>query len=147
MKAARTWVVVADAGRCRVFSRKPVDGSLMSVLDRDLVGEIRSAAQSGSDRPGVTFDRTGANRHAKEPRTDPREYAEASFASEVADYLQTEASKFDRLIVAAAPSFLGYLRTALPPAVSALVTHEIDKDFTKLSEPDLAQSINRTLGL
>lgn len=147
MKAARTWVVVADAGRCKVFDRKTADGSLKSVLDDDLVGTIQSAARSGSDRPGMTYESAGMHRHAKVPHTDPREQAEASFASEVADYLQREASNFDRLIVAAAPSFLGHLRTSLSPAVSALVTHEIHKDFTNLSEPDLAKSINRSLDL
>lgn len=147
MKAPTTWVVVADAGRCRVFQRKPGDGSLKSVIDRDLVGNVRTALQDGSDSLGRTFDRTGGQRHAKVPHTDPRDHAKDVFASEVAGFLEASSAKFDHLVLAAAPSFLGHLRAALPPVASKRITREIDKDFTKLPEDELAEAINRTLGL
>lgn len=97
-----------------------------------------------SDRPGRKFDRAplhsarrGATaRHATGARNNPREHEAQQFAHRIADSLQrvVQAGLVDELVLVCAPHFLGLLRAALPPAVSALIIDEIHKDLAHQPE-------------
>jgi protein required for attachment to host cells len=56
------------------------------------------------------------------------------FARRVVEELERAAAgrRFDALVVAAAPKFLGRLRQQLPPQVAARVVRELDKDLLQL---------------
>lgn len=129
----KTWIVVADASRARLLVRTGKGGSLEEpedlvhpegrMPDRDIV----------SDRPGRSFDSAGEGRHAMEPRTDPGQEAAQEFAREVADVLEGHRAKgdFQRLILIAAPRFLGMLRDHLGKDTRRLVDGELDKDLVR----------------
>lgn len=128
----KSWVVVANAGRARIFEA----ATPMAGLDekQGLVNpEVRRAARQGySDEAGRAVDRSGGARHALERQHDPREQATARFAKRIAANLQKAAHghRFDRLYLVCAPTFLGMLRESLSGPVSARVVGTVDKDLT-----------------
>lgn len=102
-----------------------------------------------SDRPGRVFDhapapakRRGATgHHSTGGERRPRKHEAAVFAQQIAGVLERarRADEFDRLLIMAAPAFLGLLRKALPPSVRATVAAEIRKDLVHES-PEALQA-------
>lgn len=91
-----------------------------------------------SDRPGV-FDRAAPGggrrgavaRHGTGGERRPRRHEAELFARTIAEQLEQARARheFDRLVVVAAPGFLGMLRRALPAALRAQVAAEVRKDL------------------
>ncbi len=129
-----TWIVVADSGAARIFSTSSPTGELTEV--ESIVhpeGRMR-ARELTSDLPGRSFDSAGQGRHAMESEVGPRKQAATEFAGLIAARLERGRvqQEVQRLIVAAAPEFLGLLRQAMADQTRRLVALEIDRDFVKL---------------
>ena len=138
IKAPLTRVVVADQSEANFYDMRG-RGALKDVghfadpkarlHDRDLK----------SDRPGRVFDRAppvkgrrGAGaRHSADGGRSPRKHRAEVFARRiVAQLRKTQRSGgFDRLVIIAAPAFLGLLRVALPKALREVTVREIPKDL------------------
>lgn len=92
-----------------------------------------------SDRPGRVFDhapaiagRRGATaHHGTQGERRPRKHEAELFARRVAEQLEEAQHKgeFDRLVVMAAPTFLGLLRRALPGSMRPRIAAEVGKDL------------------
>jgi protein required for attachment to host cells len=139
-------IVLADQSEARFYDFERSDAPLRlagrltdhnaRLHDRDLK----------SDRPGRVFDHapTGMRRrgavghHATGGERTPRKHEAQLFARHIGRELETarQAQRFDRLVLMAGPRFLGTLRSELPAAISALVSHELPKDL--LHEPESA---------
>lgn len=136
----KTWVLVADGGRARLFE-------LADFSDEDMV-EVKAWANpegrmAGRDlqanRPGRTHDIAGSHRHAMEPEVTPREKSNERFAHDLTDELERGRveHRYDRLVLVAPPSFLGTLNGKLGKQVSERVAMRIDKDLTVLSPGEI----------
>src|SRR4051794_29216801 len=130
MKPIVTWVVVADGAKLRIFENRGPGKGLIPIEGLNRQGANLRDRDIDADRPGRAFSSVGSGRSAMEPKTDPVEYREAAFAKSVAEILEAkrQAGAYDRLIIAAPPTSLGNLRTALSPAVDDAVVAEIPKD-------------------
>lgn len=92
-----------------------------------------------SDRPGrfsnhavLAGGRRGATgHHGTGGERSPRKHEAALFAGRIAEQLEQarRGGEFDRLVVMAAPAFLGLLRKALPDSVRLHVAAEVGKDL------------------
>jgi protein required for attachment to host cells len=133
------WVLVADAARARLFQVEQPQQSLTPALDEELIGTNLPSRDIASDRPGRSFDSGGQGRHAMEPSTDPARHAQTEFARDVVRLLdgKRRSGAFDRLIVVAAPQFLGDLRALMPQQLQATVAAEVDKDLSKMPRHEL----------
>ncbi|GIX13808.1 MAG: host attachment protein [Paracoccaceae bacterium] len=147
MQKIETWILVADATSARLFRTRARHEPLQPVPGHALNTEIPPARELEDDRPGRTFDRFGAGRHAKEPRTDPVRVEKQRFAHRVAELLDADRrhNRFERLILVAPPQFLGDLRASLPEETRALVSAEIDKDYTRLDPEELRERLDEAL--
>lgn len=142
--ADKWWVLVADEGRARIFER-PASGTLQEVeqLDDPVAradrADLRRDAygrRAGSDM------RTGGN--VTSSASDDELHREAfQFAGIVADRLSKglHAGDYQKLVIAAAPRFLGYLRKQLSAQVSAVVQDELPKDFVNLDRRELTDRL------
>lgn len=131
--SARTWVVVAEAGRARIF-RQEHPGADLEELEDLLNPEARARERElTSDDHGRTFDSRGAGRHAKEPKVSAKKQGEQEFANEICRLVEEarNAKEFDRLILVAAPEFLGLLRKNLSRDADRLTTREIQKNLVR----------------
>lgn len=140
----RVCVVVADASEARFYELQRLEepprlarrlsDPLAHLHDRDFK----------SDRPGRVFDHAplGGGRRGSRPHHGvggerrPRTHEAELFAGKIAEQLELgwRSHEFDRLVIVAAPAFLGILRKALPESLRTSVAAEVVKDLVHQSD-------------
>ena len=143
----RTWVVVADGARARIYENLGPGQGLKEILQEQ--SETNPTRDIVSDRQGRHKDAQGTGHHAMDPRTDPHAHAEREFARQLCGTLEHGAGEgsFDRIVLAAAPRTLGHLREMMTQGVRERVHSEIDKDYTRLSLHDLSERLSDVVRL
>jgi protein required for attachment to host cells len=134
-----TWILVADGSRANLFSRHS-DGQLEKLEGWDnpegrLAGSESQTDDLGSARPGSSMT----------PPTDPKRHSQEVFARQLAAVLKERCTGFTRLLVVAAPKFLGDLRQQLDESVRKKVAAEFAKDLTQLSAHELAPHLDKLM--
>lgn len=135
----KTWILVADAGRARLFEAEARDGALLEIGGYANPDAHARGAGIGSDRPPRTQESVGSARHAIEPHTDPHDKAALGFAKGLAEILEHGRVEhaYTRLVLVAPPRFLGQLRAELGAQVGKLVAGSIGKDLTHATNEDI----------
>ncbi|HVF64732.1 MAG TPA: host attachment protein [Casimicrobiaceae bacterium] len=138
-----TWVVVADSAGARIFNAPSANGALDEIAtfahpegrahDRDLK----------TDQPGMTKDRVGYARHGMEPKVKPKEQEAINFARFLAKHLEAARSKNEvsRLVLVAAPEFLGHLRNVMDNEAKKIVAGEHSLNVTKLKPDEIRKRL------
>lgn len=120
------WIVVADEFQAMVYAREKKFSPLKKLASLQNATAREKLENLVSDRGGRSFDSQGMGRHAfTKEKSDPKTQSYAAFAKEIAERVREgrQGNKFGRLVVVAAPRFLGVLRNALTKA-------GIDPDLT-----------------
>lgn len=141
-----TWIVTANNGRARIYAQKDQNSALMEVedmvnpsqrgrvsdIDTDQLGQL--AASKSIKSVGAATQPSGY-----EPNQTPLEHQAELFGRSVAEYLQQAytQNRFQNLIIAAGPEFLGLLRKLLDKQVAGAISQELNKDYTNVSPHDL----------
>ncbi len=99
----------------------------------------QSATREGdltSDRPGRSFDSVGGGRHAMSQPRSAHEQELVRFAEQVSEFINAGIAKgkFDKLVLLAAPGFLGFLRSKLSSAATNATVLTASKNITSLDE-------------
>ncbi|HSS63668.1 MAG TPA: host attachment protein [Gammaproteobacteria bacterium] len=122
---------MAESSHARIFRCSKPDAPLEE--ETALVHpESRLHAQDiYSDIPGRVFDSGGEGRHAMSPDTDPKRHEAEVFARELIAHIESArtSGKFEDLILAASPAFLGLLRERMSSALRQRVIHTISKNL------------------
>lgn len=133
----RLWILVANRSGAKLFEKanRNAPPLLLSRFDHP-AGRLKNR-EVDADRPGRTFDRHGAGRHAMSHEQDPTQHLAEDFARQLAKELQraTHEDSFDGLVLIAEPRFLGHLRQHLTAPTSVRVIAEVPKD---VPDPDAA---------
>ncbi|MFQ5935265.1 MAG: host attachment protein [Acidiferrobacterales bacterium] len=141
------WVLIAESSRARIFLVDKPRGPLRELETLAHPKARMHEQELTADLPGRSFDSAGEARHAMEPNTNPKEREAADFAKRIArrlDSARTE-NNFDKLVMAAAPKFLGRLRKELSTETLALVTREINKNLVQLDARTLRRHLPERL--
>ena len=148
MKATVTWILVADGAQAKVFQHNGPGKGLSAVKDLQFEQEPLRAQDINSDRPGRRFD-SGVNHRSGVEESDPAQQRETRFVQGVAESLETsqQEGRFDRLIVAAAPTALGDLRQAFGDKIKQAIIAELPKDLTNLPTPQLGKHFEDVLAV
>lgn len=135
----RVRIVVADQSEARFYDAEHRDSGLQRVGGLTDPQAHLHDRDFKSDRPGRVYDhapdqagRRGATaHHGTGGERRPRKHEAELFARRIAAQIQTgyRQNEFDRLILMAAPGFLGLLRQALPASISAIVVGEVGKNL------------------
>lgn len=143
MKPKKTWLLVADGQRARVYRYFGPERPLEA--EGDLGFERPGAPSRGirTDKAGRMQPGRGAGSADFAPRADAHDQEEERFLDMVAAEVggAVEAGGCDEIILAAPPRALGHLRRILPPMMLKRIRAEIDKDFTKTDAAKLAPLI------
>jgi protein required for attachment to host cells len=145
-----TCIVTANAGRARFFSQARPKARLDEINDMVNAAARLRTAETETDALGQRA--ASKSRHSVgaptqpsgyEPNQSPAEHQTEIFARNVADYLlhAHQEGRFNRLVLAASPEFLGMLRKQLDPKVLSTVALEINKDYTQLAEDKLREQV------
>ncbi len=146
MKAIVTWVLVADGAQAQVFEHGGPGKGLIPVKGLHFEQEPLKAQDINSDRPGRNFGGGVGSRSGME-EADPVAIREERFVKGVAAELETmrHQGRFDRLIIAAAPTALGDIRPALSDGVRETIIAELPKDLTNVPKPQLVRHFEQLL--
>jgi protein required for attachment to host cells len=141
-----TWILVADSSRARIFTADTPSSPLEEIEDFSHVESRIHDREITSDLPGRIKSTAGGG-HAFEQPTDPKDHEADNFAHLVAKFLQDahNAKRFDRLLIIAAPEFLGLLRNHLQESIKQLIRFELDKDLTMMSAANIRQHLPQFL--
>ncbi|HHO54331.1 MAG TPA: host attachment protein [Deltaproteobacteria bacterium] len=140
------WIIVADASRARVFSAG-------ETLERFVLEHEIDHPQGRAHTHELVSDSQGRSRgsggppSAQPPHTAPHEVELQRFARSLAAKLRRGRleGRYERLILAAPPRFLGALRGALDPPTLGRVVESLAHDWTKLASHELPAIIRRAL--
>ena len=134
----KTWVVVADNSRARIFTVETPSSPLREIdsivhpegrmHDRDIT----------SDLPGRGAG-SGGSRHSYETETDAKDHENMEFAKRIASFLDNsrKSDKCKHFILVAAPGLLGNLRGELNDQTRKMITLELDKNLSHLNPGDI----------
>jgi len=149
MKPVKTWIIVADGARARVFLNDGPGHGIRELSEYTLNNKLKPNRDINADRPGRTFDSDGDGRHAMEPSTDPNRHEKQLFVKKIIAMLEGEDHKktFDRIVLVAAPQTLGDLRSALSENLTRKLTGELAKDLTQLNERALVGHLGDMLAV
>jgi len=142
-----TLIVVADAGRVKLFATDNRGASIASVQGGLDALPNPPAHEQLSDRPGRTHQAIGARRASMEPRSDPHQKMEEEFARTLARHLNglLGTDSYKDVLVFAPPVMLGNLRRDLSPAVAAKIVGEVHKDLTKSPTEEVRSHVRQAL--
>ena len=151
----RICIVVADQAEARFFDTLGFARPLRFVASLTNPAAHLRDQDLTSDRPGRIFNssagpgrRRGATtRHATGGEHAPRRHATHLFARRVAKELDRarRAGRFERILLVAAPAFLGELRAAFPSALQPYIAATVAKDIVHHAEEDIRRYLARAM--
>ena len=161
-----TWIIAANAGRARFFSDSDPAEPLQEIEDMvndavrlrdtetqtDKIGPT-AATNSGHNiggTQGVGFahnGKVGAPNKQYQPAHTPAEQEAEHFARDISHYLMEahQQGRFQQLVLAASPQFLGALRSLLDPHVKQLIKFEVNKDYTHSNAQQLREQLREQM--
>ena len=143
----KTWILVSDSSRARVFTSDTATAPIVELEDFTHPESRLHTRDITSDLSGKQHDAGPSGHHAVEPKTDAHKQASVEFARELASYLHNNLNenRFDSLVLACDPAFLGELRHELDEQVKKHVTLEVTKNLVKHSAEDIRTHLPKVL--
>jgi protein required for attachment to host cells len=135
MKPTITWIVIADGDKAKIFEHEGPGKGLRAIKDLQFEQEHLKAQEIMADKPGRGHSSASPGaRSSMEYSSDPVHVRERKFVERLAETLneKQQQGKFDRLVIAAAPTALGDLRPALSDKVKETILAEMPKDLVNV---------------
>jgi protein required for attachment to host cells len=140
----KTWIVVGDASRARIFLGSEASDSWSLVEDLDFPPGRERIHDLVTDHPGST-KQSGAKgtKVGMTPPTDPKEKEAIRFARTLAGRLKKgrTGKEYDALVLVAPPHFLGMLRGELDRDTAHLVVKSQHHDYTQFRPDQLEKMV------
>lgn len=141
----KTWIVVGDASRARIFAGSEAGASWSVVEDLDFPAGRERVHDLVTDHPG-SMRQSGAKgtKAGMTPPTDPKEKEAMRFARTLADRLRKGRldREYDALVLVAPPHFLGMLRGELDNVTAGLVVKSHHHDYTQFRPDQLEKMVD-----
>lgn len=146
----RVRIVVADRAEARFYDIERRDAALKSAGRMTDPQAHLHNRDFNSDRPGRVYDRApdrerrgGVAHHATGGERTPKKHEAELFARRIVDELDRahQQGRFERLVLMAAPAFLGELRELIPKSLRASVVLQIPKDLVHQDEAAISTQL------
>jgi protein required for attachment to host cells len=140
--ADKLWILVGNASRVRLFSADS-KGENWALLEEFFHDDSRAKNEQLMNQPE---NPNGGSLRKPAPENEPggrKELEHERFAQELSQRLDrgVDDRQFDRLIIAAPPTFLGRLRRVLSTRVRQRVVLDLDADYTNVPSRDLPSRV------
>ena len=135
-----TWVLVANAVEARLYSTDKMGGELACVREFSHPEGRARGSDLVTDRP---TQGKGAGHGPLGEASEAKALEVEHFAGELAKALEEgrATNAYRHLVLIAAPHFHGLITKHLSDHTRALVTYNIEKDYTGYTERDLAATL------
>lgn len=141
------WIVTANAGCAQFFSQQDPASPLEKV--GEIVNDKSSLHTSETETDRLGQHSASKSQHSVgaptqpsgyQPNQTPAEHNTELFARNISRFLLHgyQDGHFQRIVLMASPEFLGVLRAVLDTRLMAVVTTEINKDYTRCSPQELS---------
>jgi protein required for attachment to host cells len=143
------WIVAADSSKARLFVQTNAMSGLNEMPTMDFPEGRLHAGDMLTDQAGRAFSSVGnGHRSAMEPDVDVKTESARKFSRQVAGFIEaaSQKGKFETLVIAAAPKFLGLLRGGLSNVVQRKVKIELPKDLVPLSTAEILDQVKKAQG-
>jgi protein required for attachment to host cells len=143
-----TWIALCDGARSLILSNVG-DEKFFNFRKVDAAeGNRRPNSELGRDRPPRAQESSSARRSAIEV-VDKHEQYEQEFLRGFAEKLNAgvAAGLTNKIVLAAPPRALGYIRNVLPAAVADAVSLEVERDLVKLPLPEIEAALKAAISL
>jgi len=136
------WIVVAESSRAKIYTADSSLSELAEVEGFVHPDSRRHAHDITSDLPGRNIGKDGSH-HALEKETDIKRDEAVVFAQQIDSYLLAarNENRFNKLVLIAAPTFLGLLRKHMDDQVATMVVHELHKNLVKSDAGEIRQHL------
>jgi protein required for attachment to host cells len=142
-----TWILIADGAKAMVYQYNGPNNKL-SLVEGGELNHVNELSQDlVTTKRGRMHDNGQGQRSALERHTDPHEHEKYVFAKEITAFLKEKENALDRLIIAAAPKFLGDLRQLLSDNIKNKISAELDKDLTNVPVRGLPEHLQGVLNI
>ncbi len=144
---AMTWILVANASKAKIFAVN----KMKFINGKEKLSLIKEFTHPESRKRDleIASDKLGNFQHGSfvEP-TDPKKYEAETFAREVVEDLETGrvGNLYEELILVVPPSFHGLVNKNLRAPLQKVITHVVEKDYTKDDEKSLEEHLRQQLG-
>lgn len=137
-------IVVADSTRARIFTAESARSGLNEIETLANPEGRMHEQDMVSDIPGKDAGKGGAGNHAFQEKVEPKQQKIIEFAKRIAEYLDDvrKENKLGKLLLIAAPEFLGELRNHLSDETREKVTFELDKNLAHHDEEDIRKHLS-----
>ena len=144
---SKVWVVVADEAKARILSTSKSTEPLVEINSLSSPEAHDREQDLVSDKPGRGSNGSGEGRHAMDEKNTHKEQNALRFAKQLSALLEKnqQSKSYVKLIIVAAPRFLGLLRKELSKGVNELVSLEIDKDLTMMDPQKIREHLPQYL--
>jgi protein required for attachment to host cells len=134
-----TCVVACSSARARFWRSTSRFGEWKSLAELQDESAVLAESELVSDRPGRAFDIVGEGRHAMSQPESAQDHQTLLFARQVADYLNDAIaeSRVNKLVILAAPEFLGYLRAELSNTALKSIALAESRNVSDLGEQEI----------
>ncbi|MDH5326368.1 MAG: host attachment protein [Gammaproteobacteria bacterium] len=142
----KTWVVVAESSRSRIFNMEKINGPLVEILTFDNPEARKHDAEILADRTGRSYDSHGHGRNDISEHYAGKQEAER-FARQLAELLDSHrlTGDYEQLILFAAPTFLGLLREHLTESTNRLIVHDSNKNLVQFNADKIRDHIPKPI--
>lgn len=128
-----TLVLVAESSRAKLYT---VENRRAPFIELDALVHPESRAHEGdlvADRAGSDGGTNGQGRHIIDNKHTAKDNEALIFAKDLASRLDSGRNKgeFNRVVLVAAPAFLGVLRDNLSKEVLGMVSRQVDKNLVQ----------------
>ena len=140
------WILVANAAHAALFAKPGRSRRLRLLQEFTHPASRKKAVDLVTDRNG-RYEATGNTHGAFTSATEPKRTEMMHFARELAGMLEhgRATNQYQRLVLVASPHFLGMLLGRLTPAVQALLSDTVKKDFTRFDAGGLSVQLSRLI--
>lgn len=134
-----TCVVACSSARARFWQSTSRFGEWKPLAEMQDEAASHAESEFASDRPGRSFDIVGKGRHAMSLPQSGQDHQTLDFARQVASYLNNAIaeSSVNKLVIFAAPQFLGYLRSELSDTALRSIALEEPRNLSDLDEKEI----------
>jgi len=133
------WILIADRSRAILFHALPHGLRPYPALASFVHAEGRMSPQERDSDVSGRIQHPGGARSTIEPHEDRKHVEARKFARQLVETLgrDRQNGRFDRLVVAAPPAFLGVLRETWTPLLRERIAAEVAEDLLPLPEKEL----------
>lgn len=140
---SRNWLVVADSARALIFTLNGRMKTLLQIREMTHPESRKRDLELVGDKPGRMFESVGQVRHAVTQPFDPRTIEKQKFSLQLANALEQARKEgmVEKIVVLAAPAFLGNLRLHLSEKTARLITKEIPKNLAHMTVLEIQEHL------